>query len=44
MTNRKQFGILIALALGAGFVGGLVEGSPHMFLTDESDSVKWRVP
>ena len=44
MTNCKQFGILIALALGAGFVGILVEGNPHMFLTDESDSVKWRVP
>jgi len=24
MINRKQFGILIALALGAGFVGGVV--------------------
>ena len=24
MTNRKQFGILIALVLGAGFVGGVV--------------------
>jgi len=24
MVNRKQFGLLIALALGAGFVGGLV--------------------
>ena len=24
MTNRKQFGILITLALGAGFVGGVI--------------------
>ncbi len=44
MMNRKQLKILIVLGMGAGFVDGLHKDKPHMFLGDESDSVKWRAP